>query len=214
MAWFVPQNKSRIMVLQKNVCWNGFWITCYFVGVLAGHSTFSILNAMVGGATLSSALEAAIAEGLCEPDPREDLNGGDVRRKVVVLARELGLTLEMSDVPWEDSLLPKAVANWTPKKGPDAPSVASQVVEQLKPYDEEFTARVKALCADGQKPVQLASVDVNTGTAKVELVALDKTSRVARCGCGTASWPSTMSTSERRPTWTDCWPGRTRRAQS
>ena len=45
---------------------------------------------------LSAAVTAAADLGLCEPDPRDDLLGVDVRRKVVVLARELGLRLQMA----------------------------------------------------------------------------------------------------------------------
>jgi aspartokinase/homoserine dehydrogenase 2 len=40
----------------------------------------------------------AQAEGLTEPDPRDDLSGKDVQRKLLVLSRELGLTLDINDI--------------------------------------------------------------------------------------------------------------------
>merc|ERR1712046_437204 len=87
-------------------------------GVFSG--TISFLIYSVGkGVPLSLALEQAAALSLCEPDPRDDLSGNDVRQKVVVLARELGLRLSTEDVECE-SLLPEALADWCPDESEGA----------------------------------------------------------------------------------------------
>ncbi|MBU2427964.1 MAG: bifunctional aspartate kinase/homoserine dehydrogenase II [Gammaproteobacteria bacterium] len=51
-----------------------------------------------GSAPFSEFVQQAQAEGLTEPDPRDDLSGKDVQRKLLVLARELGLTLDINDI--------------------------------------------------------------------------------------------------------------------
>ena len=43
-------------------------------------------------------------KGYTEPDPREDLSGADVKRKILILSREAGLTLEPHDVQVENIL--------------------------------------------------------------------------------------------------------------
>ena len=55
-------------------------------------------------------------QGFTEPDPRDDLGGVDVARKVVILARECGLDIELSDISIK-SLVPDALAKWKPKDG-------------------------------------------------------------------------------------------------
>ena len=74
-------------------------------GVLSGSLSY-IFNSFKSGKSFSSIVSKAQELGYTEPDPRIDLNGIDVRRKLIILARETGLNLEADDVEIKN-LLPK-----------------------------------------------------------------------------------------------------------
>jgi aspartokinase/homoserine dehydrogenase 1 len=73
-------------------------------GVLSGTLAF-VFNAMRDGASFSDAVRRAAEHGYTEPDPRDDLSGVDVGRKLIILARELGLR-PTSDAVAVESLVP------------------------------------------------------------------------------------------------------------
>lgn len=112
--------------------------------VLSGTLGF-VANELARGVRLSEAVEVARARGYTEPDPREDLGGMDVARKVVILARELGSSLELEDVVRE------------PFVPPDA---------DLRSLDDAFAARVAEAAARAEKLVYPARIERSGGALR------------------------------------------------
>ena len=77
-------------------------------GVFSGSLSYLFNTFSAGNSDFSAILQEAMDKGLTEPDPREDLSGNDVGRKLLILARELDLNNEFDEVHI-DNLIPGAL---------------------------------------------------------------------------------------------------------
>ena len=86
---------------------NDLWISgddiVKIEAILSGTISY-IFNNYTGDKTFAEVVRTAQELGFTEPDPRDDLNGMDFSRKMLILGREIGLPLEMSDVSIKDFL--------------------------------------------------------------------------------------------------------------
>ncbi|WP_031492941.1 bifunctional aspartate kinase/homoserine dehydrogenase I [Succinivibrio dextrinosolvens] len=110
-----------------------------FAGILSGTLSF-IFGLVEDGKTLSEATKIAYEKGFTEPNPADDLDGMDVGRKLLILARENGMELELSDVRIDSIVDPKYL------KG----SSAKEVIANLKNADAEFSKKVSEAKAKGK----------------------------------------------------------------
>ncbi|CAH9055127.1 Bifunctional aspartokinase/homoserine dehydrogenase 2 [Pseudoalteromonas sp. CIP111854] len=77
-------------------------------GVFSGTLSW-LCSSFDGSQTFSSLVLEAQKMGYTEPDPREDLSGRDMQRKLLILARDIGLTLDLADIELEP-LMPQELA--------------------------------------------------------------------------------------------------------
>ena len=130
-------------------------------GVLSGTLAY-VFNSLDVGESFSSILERAHANGWTEPDPADDLSGEDVARKLLILARELGLAVERSDIKVE-SLLPAGLQPGTPEA----------LFGELRKVDHEWKARVEEAARRGNRLRYIARLEDGRLDVSVRSVPID-----------------------------------------
>ncbi len=129
--------------------------------VLSGTLNF-IFNEISADVTLSEAVRRAKEQGYSEPDPRIDLSGKDVIRKLVILAREAGYKVEKTDVE-AHLFIPDEFFEGS----------IDEFWKNLPKLDADFEARRKQLYAEGKRWRFVATFD--HGKLSVALKEVDRT---------------------------------------
>ena len=129
--------------------------------VLSGTLNF-IFNELSADVTMSEAVRRAKEQGYSEPDPRIDLSGKDVIRKLVILAREAGYKVEKTDVE-KHLFIPDEFFEGS----------IEEFWKNLPQLDADFEARRKQLDAEGKRWRFVATFD--HGKLSVALKEVDST---------------------------------------
>jgi aspartokinase/homoserine dehydrogenase 1 len=130
--------------------------------VLSGSLNF-VFNNFVNGANFRQVVKAAQDEGYTEPDPRIDLSGVDVMRKILILARESGAVMELDEIT-NHSFLPAEALN--------APSVAD-FYEQLDVHAAHFLNLRQKADDEGKKLKFVARYEDGKAAVGLQSIAPD-----------------------------------------
>lgn len=122
-----------------------------------------LCDQLAQGKLLSAAVRSARKLGYTEPHPRDDLSGLDVARKAVILARELGLRVDLTDV----ELKPFVPSQYLKENDPE------KFMESLTKLDVEVAQRVAASKKQGHLPRYLARITPGAAGAKVTVGPVD-----------------------------------------
>jgi len=131
-------------------------------GIFSGTLAY-LFNVYDGRQSFSAIVNEARARGFTEPDPRDDLSGMDVARKLIILGRDMGLRLELADVKVE-SLVPRELVGGS----------IEEFMARLPRYDGAMHERLGAARARG-KVLRYTGRITAAGEATVGLAELEAT---------------------------------------
>ncbi len=136
-------------------------------GCLSGTLGF-ICTRMGEGVPFSAAIREAMSLGYTEPDPRDDLSGMDVARKALIIAREIGLALEMKQVSLEPMLAASQLRGGT----------VDRFLQNVARFDSSMTSRVRQAKSRGE--VLRYVVDIDGRGCRVGLRRVSRESPIGR----------------------------------
>jgi aspartokinase/homoserine dehydrogenase 1 len=142
-----------------------------FEGILSG-SLSMIFGLLEDGIPLSEAVARAMELGFTEPDPRDDLSGMDVARKLLIIAREVGLRLELDDIEVEPVVPLEVVAEVE----------RSELITALKTLDESFAGRIAQAESEGCVLRYVARLEDGRCRVSIESVPRNKPLGAVRDG--------------------------------
>jgi aspartokinase/homoserine dehydrogenase 1 len=125
-------------------------------GVFSGTLSY-LFNTFDGTVPFSALLRDALRLGFTEPDPREDLSGQDVARKLLILARQIGLKMDLENV---------GVASLVPRQLSAGP-FSERFFAAYAAYDDEIAARIQR--ARSRDRVLRYVGTIENGRARAEL---------------------------------------------
>lgn len=134
-------------------------------GVFSGSLSYIFNTFSEGDKTFEAVIAEAGEKGFTEPDPRIDLSGKDVARKLLILARELHLKKELQEI-WIEDLVPVHL---------NGGSTVAEFNENLSDLNEDFDNLRNDLKND-EVIRHIGELDVATGKLEVKLVKEKKTS--------------------------------------
>lgn len=142
-------------------------------GVFSGTMSFlfnSFMPVGGGGGAFSAEVKKAKELGYTEPDPRDDLNGLDVARKLTILARLAGLPVENPTSFPIESLIPKAL---------ESCSSGDDFMEKLPNHDKDMEDLKASAAKEGKVMRFVGSIDVPSKKVKVGLEKFDASHPIA-----------------------------------
>lgn len=131
-----------------------------FNGILSGSLSY-IFGKLDDGMSFSDVTAEARNLGFTEPDPRDDLSGTDVARKLLVLAREAGMEISLEDVDIQPALPP----------GFDQSGTTEEFMERLPQANEYFTKLQKEADENNQVLRYIGSIE--NGKCKCSIRAVN-----------------------------------------
>jgi aspartokinase/homoserine dehydrogenase 1 len=129
-------------------------------GIFSGTLAY-LFNVYDGTTPFSEIVRAAKDNGFTEPDPRDDLSGMDVARKLTILARELGQEIGIGDFPVQ-SLVPESLRDCS----------IEEFLEKLPEHDAEIDELYRKAAVENKQLRYVARLD-EEGNAAVGLEAVD-----------------------------------------
>ena len=109
-------------------------------GVLSGTLNYIFSN-YASGKKFSDVVKEAKAKGYTEPDPRDDLSGKDVARKILILSREAGLHLELHDIAIQNLVPDDCLGDIT----------VDEFFKRLEKHDAQYEGLLKQAASKGEK---------------------------------------------------------------